>query len=191
LGVVAHAFQQVNMATRAPYAVDRTVILDINGSRQPIRLCAARDGLAPLLIVQGGPGLPLLHEVPKFQRLLDFERAFLVGYWEQRGCGNVSRREAASVSIGTQIKDLQAVLRWLSGETGQRVTVLGVSWGATITLQAVAREPDHVKAVIAISPDSRTSSADAAADRFLRDHALNGNGRVRRQVEKLRPPPYL
>jgi pimeloyl-ACP methyl ester carboxylesterase len=179
------------MATRARFAVDRTVTLDINGSSQPIRLCAARDRLPPLLVVQGGPGLPLLHEVPKFQRLLDFERAFLVGYWEQRGCGNVSRREAASVSIRTQIEDLQAAIRWLSAETGQRVTVLGVSWGATVTLQAVAREPDHVKAVIAISPDSRTTTADAAADRFLRDRAQNGNGRLRRQVEKLAPPPYL
>jgi hypothetical protein len=69
------------LTTRAP-AIDKTITLDINGSRQSIRLCAARTGLPPLLIVQGGPGLPLLHEVAKFQRLLNLENDFLVGYWE-------------------------------------------------------------------------------------------------------------
>ena len=32
------------MTTRAPLAIDKTITLDINGSRQRIRLCAARTG---------------------------------------------------------------------------------------------------------------------------------------------------
>jgi hypothetical protein len=47
-------------------AITDTVKLEINGSSQKIRMCAEHTGLPPLLIVQAGPGLPLLHEVRKF-----------------------------------------------------------------------------------------------------------------------------
>src|SRR5262249_51449108 len=107
----------MTMAIRTALAIDKTIKLDINRSHQRIRLCAAHDGLAPLLIVQGGPGLPLLHEVGKFQRLLNLEKDFLVGYWEQRGCGNTPQNDAKSTSLPQQIDDLRTVLQWLHGET--------------------------------------------------------------------------
>jgi hypothetical protein len=44
------------MKTTKPLAVDKTFILDITGSRQTVRLCAARTDLPPLLIVQQRPG---------------------------------------------------------------------------------------------------------------------------------------
>jgi len=180
-----------SMTTRAPKAIDKTIALDINGSRQRIRLCAARTGLPPLLIVQAGPGLPLLHEVAKFQRLLNLENDFLVGYWEQRGCGNASQNDARSVSLPRQIDDLRAVVRWFHAETQQRVLMLGISWGATIALQAVEHESDRVSSVIAISPDLQTAGSDAAADAFLQEQARRAGRRVGRRVMKLGRPPYV
>ena len=120
-------------------AIDKTVRLGINGSDQRIRLCGERAGLPPILIVQAGPGLPLLHEVGKFRRRLRLESDFLVGYWEQRGCGVASQEDAKSVSLLRQADDLRAVLRWLFDETEQSVIVFGVSLGGTIALQAVPR----------------------------------------------------
>jgi pimeloyl-ACP methyl ester carboxylesterase len=175
-----------------PLAIDRTSTLDINGSLQSIRLCAARAGLPPLLIVQGGPGLPVLHEVPKFQRLLNLENAFLVCYWDQRGCGNASTNDAHRASMAQQVDDLRAVLQWLHGQTGQRVLILGISMGATIALQAVEHEFDHVRAVVAISPDSHTARSDAAAHAFLQGAMRRADGRrLRRRVMKLGPPPCV
>jgi pimeloyl-ACP methyl ester carboxylesterase len=180
------------MKTRRPLAIDKTITLTINGSRQRIRLCAARPGLPPLLVVQGGPAFPLLHEVAKFQRLLNLEDDFLVGYWEQRGCGNAPAHDAHSVSLAQQVDDLCSVLRWLHGETRQRALVLGISIGGTYTLQAVEREPGLVRAVIAVSPDARTAASDAAAHAFLQKQVLRENaGRVRRRIEALAPPPYV
>ena len=181
------------MTTKKPaLAIDEMIALDINGSKQRVRLCAAQTGLPPLVVVQHGPGVPVLHEVAKFQRRLQLERNALVVYWEQRGCGNASAEEARQVSLAQQVEDLQAVLRWVADRTQQRVVVFGISLGATISLLAAAREGARVKAVVATSPDLQTRAGDAAVDAFLREHVRRaGTRRLRRAVTKLGPPPYL
>jgi pimeloyl-ACP methyl ester carboxylesterase len=172
--------------------IDTTVALDVNGSTQRLRVCGTRATLPPLLVVQAGPGLPLLHEVPKFQRLLNLERDFVVAYWEQRGCGNAPRNDAMSVSWAQQIDDLRSILAWFHGETKQRVAVLGISMGGTMALRAAEHERDRVKALILVSPDSSTTESDAAADAFLRHRASTaGNRGLARRVAKLPRPPYL
>jgi len=172
-------------------AITSTVRLEINGSTQRVRMCAERTGLPPLLIVQAGPGLPLLHEVRKFQRLLQLEKTFLVSYWEQRGCGNASQQDAKSVSLQQQVDDLRAILRWLYHETKHTVIVFGISLGATIALRAVENEPDKVKSVIAISPDADTAGSDASVYSFLQEQSvLASDGRLSKRVKKLGMPPY-
>jgi pimeloyl-ACP methyl ester carboxylesterase len=176
---------------RSPPVTDTRTRLEINGSAQPVRLCASRVGLPPVLIVQAGPGLPVLHEVSKFQRLLALERDFLVAYWEQRGCGNAPKHDALRVSWGQQVDDLRAVLRWLHDETKQPVTVLGISLGASIALTAVAREPHRAKAIVAISPDADAAASDASANAFLRARAeREEDGRLSAKLQKLGEPPY-
>jgi proline iminopeptidase len=173
-------------------AIDETLSLDINGSQQRVRLCAARSGHPPLLIVQQGPGFPLLHEVKKFRQRLDLERDHLVVYWEQRGCGNALAEEARRVSLAQRVDDLLAVLAWVAERTRQRVLLFGVSLGATIALLAAARESERVKAVIANSPDLQTRAGDAAVSAFLQEQVRRaGTRRLRRGLAKLGPPPYL
>lgn len=175
----------------APLAIDRVVKLNIHGSDQRVRTCASRSGLPPLLVVQAGPGLPLLHEVPRFQRLLHLEQDFLVSYWEQRGCGPASRRDANSVSLQQQVDDFSAVLQWLHQETRQRVVVLGISIGAAIVLKALERGSEDARAVVAVSADTQTAGSDAAVEAFLQEHARAGNRRLRARIRKLGKPPYL
>jgi pimeloyl-ACP methyl ester carboxylesterase len=166
--------------------VDRTVALDVNGSIQRIRMCAERAGLPPLLVVQAGPGYPLLHEAGKFQKRLNLEREFLVCYWDQRGCGNASKRDAQSASFHQQAADVSAVVRYLKNETRQNVALLAISLGATAALQAAGRQPDSMAFLVAISPDAQTHDSDAAVDAFLRNQdSLNG------KLTKLGPPPYF
>jgi pimeloyl-ACP methyl ester carboxylesterase len=156
-----------------------------------MRLCAEQEGRPPLLIVQGGPGLPLLNEVRKYQRLLDLERNFLVGYWEQRGCGNAPARDIGGVSMAQQVADVRTVLRWFFEHANQRVVVLAISVGGTFALQAAEHERDRVKAIVAVSPDSQTAISDAAADAFIRTQGSLQAGRgTRRRAVTLPKPPY-
>jgi pimeloyl-ACP methyl ester carboxylesterase len=179
------------MATTTRHAIDRTIELDVNGSRQRIRLRAEREGRSPLLIVQGGPGLPLLNEVRKFQRLLDLERDFVVGYWEQRGCGDAPAHEAERVSMEQQVADFRMVLQWFFEHANQRVIVLAISLGGTVVLQAAERELQHLKAIVGVSPDSHTAIGDAAADEFIRTHGAEAGSRgLKRRALSLPKPPY-
>jgi len=179
------------MRITTPLAIDRTLTLDVAGSRQRVRLCAARTGLPPLLVVQGGPALPLLHEVPRFQRLLKLEEDFLVLYWDQRGCGDAAKTDASGVSWQQQIDDLRTVLAWFHGETKQRVTMLGISIGATLALRAAEHESARVKAILGVSPDLQTTRSDEVAAMFLREQARRDGNRLSRRVAKLQPPPYV
>jgi len=181
--------------TKTALALDETIALEINGSHQRVRRCAGRIGLPPLVVVQQGPGLPVLHEVAKFQRRLDLERDHLVVYWEQRGCGKASAEDARSVSLTRQVEDLRAIVRWVADRTQQRVLLFGISIGATISLLAAADDGARdgaIRAVIANSPDLQTRAGDAAVDRFLHEHVRRaGSRRLERALTKLGPPPYF
>src|SRR5262249_28494438 len=138
-----------------------------------------------------GPALPLLHEVTKFQRLLNLERDFLVAYWEQRGCGDVPQQDAKSVSLPQQVDDLRSVLQWLHAETKERVIVLGISFGGSSGLRALEHEADRVKAAVVVSPDAQTGWSDAHSYACLQEQARRAGTRgLRRRVQKLGPPPY-
>jgi len=178
------------VTTRTQLAIDKTVTLDINGSTQRIRMCAEHLGLRPLLVVQAGPGLPMLHEVAKFQTRLHLERDFLVAYWEQRGCGPAPQQDAATVSMQQQVDDLRSVMRWFRAEVQQPAVVLGISLGATFVLRAVESEPDFVKAVVVVSADAQAADSDAAADAFIQQESPRAGGRLRRRALKLAKPPY-
>ena len=169
--------------------LDKTFELSINGSTQTIRMCGART-LPPLLVVQAGPGFPLLQEVSKFQKRLDLEKEFLTCYWDQRGCGAASKRDAESVSTRQQIDDVRAVLRWLKNETGEKAVVLAISLGATFTLQAAEREPDLFAFIVAVSPDAQMRESDASVRTFLRARAARDR-RLTAKLEELGEPPYL
>jgi len=168
------------------FELDRTVALEINGTRQRVRICGSRKGLPPVLIVQAGPGFPLLHEVTKFQKRLQLEQDFTVAYWDQRGCGNAAKQDTQSISLGTQVDDLCELIRWVAEETGQSMVLLGISIGATISLQAVMRNADRIKAFVAVSIDTDIPASDLATYDFLK----KAGARIAKKVEKLGPPPY-
>lgn len=173
----------------AACAIDRRLTIRLNGSAQQVRICGDRADAPPLLVVQAGPGLPLLAEVGKFQRTLALERHFTVCYWDQRGCGLASPGDAKSVSVDQQVDDLRALIRWAAEQSGQRPMLLGISLGASISLMAAEPESDRLRSVVTVSPDLQTAQADTAVARYLNTQAAC-QGRIARGLRKLGSPPY-
>lgn len=173
---------------------DEEITLNVNGVDQRLRIRAARAGLPPLLIIQGGPGLPLLNEVPRLSAALSLEDDFTVAYWDQRGCGDVEREAADSdsLSLGQLLEDLCCVIRQLHEKLDEKILLLGISLGGSLAMQAASREGAILRAVVAISPDLNVAMADDNAYRFLIEASKREGGeRTSRLLARLGPPPYL
>jgi pimeloyl-ACP methyl ester carboxylesterase len=168
--------------------IDHLSDLHIDGSRQRVRVCSSHAGLPPLLVVQAGPGLPLLNEVPRLQRELRLEEHFTVYYWEQRGCGPASKRDAERVSLAQQVDDVSTLIQHIAKETYKEVTLLCVSIGATATLLAAARGTPGIRAIVAISPDLKFPDIDLFVASYL---YAGSTPALQAKLDKLGPPPYL
>ena len=73
-------------------AIDTLEAIQARGTTQWIRVRGADLSNPVLLLIQQGPGLPMINEARLFEHLLGLEQAFTVVYWDQRGCGRSLRR---------------------------------------------------------------------------------------------------
>lgn len=163
--------------------------MKIDSRRLDLIIAAEEDGLPPLVVVQGGPGLPLLHEMRRYRRAFRLERRFSVAYWEQPGTGPLPA--AGSLGLERLVAELRAIIRELADRAETQVSLLGVSIGANVALRAASLEGALVASVVAISPDIDVSAGDGRAYRCLLESAeARGDARLLRRITRLGPPPY-
>ena len=67
--------------------IDSLEAVQLGGMTQWIRVRGMDRSNPVLLLVQQGPGLPIINEVRTFERLVGLEKDFTVVYWDQRGTG--------------------------------------------------------------------------------------------------------
>lgn len=127
-----------------------------------VRLFTFREGSGEdLLVVHGGPGLPPARPWRVGEALSDRYRLV---YYQQRGSGRSTRpitqlpgkdtwRELkelhARLGLPAQIADLERIRRILGRE---RIVLVGHSFGALIAGLYAAEFPEHVSALILVSP---------------------------------------
>jgi pimeloyl-ACP methyl ester carboxylesterase len=174
--------------------IDLREPVQLGGSTQWIRIRAANARNPLLLLVQMGPGLPMINEVPAFGRALSLEDDFTVVYWDQRGCGRSLRSADATreLSLSAMVRDTDRLLALLCDRFGGPAVVAGFSMGATIAALAAARRPDLVATLVAVGMDIDGPAMESSAYQFAlaTAHARN-NRRAIRQLEAIGPPPHL
>ena len=121
--------------------IDRLEPVRLGDSTQWIRIRAAKPRNPLLLLVQQGPGLPMISEVRMFERVLSLEEDFTVVYWDQRGCGRTLRSAGATrdLSVQTMVGDTERLLAMLCDRFDMPAVVAGFSMGAMIAARAAAR----------------------------------------------------
>src|SRR4051794_15613792 len=67
--------------------IDMLEGVQLGGITQWIRVRGADASNPVLLLMQQGPGLPLINDRRRFERDLGLEGGFTVVYWDQRGTG--------------------------------------------------------------------------------------------------------
>jgi hypothetical protein len=113
---------------------DTLEAIQAGGTTQWIRIRGADTSNPVLLLIQQGPGLPMINEARRFEHLLGLEQAFTVIHWDQRGCGRSLRRreDRAAISLEAVTGDTMSLLNYLRNRFGAKTYVAGFSFGATI-----------------------------------------------------------
>jgi pimeloyl-ACP methyl ester carboxylesterase len=171
-------------------SIDTLEPIEIGGSTQWIRVRGTTASNPVLLLMQQGPGLPIINEARAYERRLGLERDFTVVYWDQRGTGLSAR--ANELSVPLMVDDTVSMLEQLRDRFDRTPIVAGFSFGATFAAQAAVRRPDLVAALIATGMDIDVPFAERHTYDFLLNTARQrGNRRALRQLERIGAPPHL
>ncbi len=174
--------------------IDKLEAINVDGATQWIRVRGTGSSNPVLLLVQQGPGLPMINEARRFERLLGLEKTFTVVYWDQRGCGRSlrERQDRAGLSLERMVGDTVSLLALLRDRFGGKTHVAGFSFGATVAAYAAAKRPDLVTTLVAVGTDVDGSAAAICAYDFaLHTPRQRGNRRAIRQLEAIGQPPHL
>jgi pimeloyl-ACP methyl ester carboxylesterase len=178
--------------------IDSLEAVQLGGVTQWIRTRAADRSSPVLLLMQQGPGLPIINEVRTYERLLGLEKDFTVIYWDQRGTGlsalppGRGGQDRFEISPELMVSDTVALLGLLRERYGRPAVVAGFSFGATYAAQAAVLRPDLVAAIVATGMDIDVPFAERRMYGWaLAEARKRGNARAVRQLEKIGPPPHL
>jgi pimeloyl-ACP methyl ester carboxylesterase len=174
--------------------IDTLQGVQLGGITQWIRVRGVDASNPVLLLMQQGPGVPIINDAPRLEHLLGLEKAFTVVYWDQRGTGLSSpplRTSRFEISVARMVDDTVTLLELLRDRFGGKTFVTGFSFGATFAAYAAVRRPDLVAALVATGMDIDISAAEENAYAFALDAARrHGNRRGIRQLEAIGPPPH-
>jgi proline iminopeptidase len=141
-----------------------------------LRHFAAGEG-RNVLVIHGGPGMPFLAPLSGLEPLT---KEYRFHYYDQRGCGGstrpIDRFESSNVyenmtaldrslGLGAQIADIERIRRILGDD---KLILIGHSWGGFLASLYAAEFPQHVEALILISPADTLvmPQPDAESDLF-------------------------
>ena len=129
-----------------------------------------------VLIIHGGPGMPFREPLLGLEPLTD---KYIFHYYDQRGCGLSSRPidtfESSNMyqnmteldqtlGLGAQIADIERIRRILGDE---KLILIGHSWGGFLASLYAAEFPEHVEALVLISPANSLVMPQPDADSDL------------------------
>ena len=126
-------------------------MVDINGTKLEVMIRGNNIDNPVLLYVHGGPSLPDLSYMNKYQDLL--EKDFIVVSYAQRGSGNSYHffEDYSNNNISTQVDDLISLTEYLKDYLNKdKIILVGHSWGSYIGLLAVNKDSSNYLAFVGI-----------------------------------------
>jgi pimeloyl-ACP methyl ester carboxylesterase len=172
--------------------IDSLESFDIDGSTQWVLLRGDLHARRVLLLVQQGPGLPLIHEARAIERRLNLESDAVVAYRDQRGTGRSCGADLSTMDVARLVTDVRAMVDALCARLEvDRLDIVGFSLGATLATMAAAQNPARIGRVVAVGIDIDFAESERYAYAFACDEAARrGNRRAQRQLQAIGAPPH-
>jgi len=172
--------------------IDSLESFDIHGMKQWVLLRGNPGSRRVLLIVQQGPGFPLIHEARALQERLHLEEGAVVAYWDQRGTGKSWAAPASTIHLAQLVADVRAMVDALCTRLDvDRVDILGFSIGATLATLAAAQNPARIGRIVAVGIDVDFAESERYAYAFACEEAARrGDRRAQRQLRAIGAPPH-
>ena len=193
--IIAIALSGVAAITNAqsPTArIDRTAFVQLGGIDQWISLRGDDRANPVLLVVHGGPGEA---QWPQAEIYKQWENAFTVVQWDQRGAGHTFGRYGTNtpdVSLDHISKDGVELAQYLCRELGKKkIIVLGHSWGSLVATRMVQMRPDLFAAYVGTGQvASWMAMVNIQYDLLLAKASRDGNQAIVKELEAIgRPGP--
>ena len=166
--------------------IDSTVIFQINGIRQYVRI-KGKDVSKPLILfLHGGPGGSLMQKFDKVSSKL--QQHFVVVHWDQRETGQTLKLNKTTEPLTLQLfyndtHDLvDSLLRQFSRS---KLYLIGYSWGSGLGFYIADKYPELLYAYIAVSPVVSQYRSDTISLAMLKEK-MGKN--AREELEKVQIP---
>jgi pimeloyl-ACP methyl ester carboxylesterase len=180
--------------TAAREGVDALERFDFGGPAQ-WALVRGRSRTSPvLLMVQAGPGFPIIQDAASIEARLHLEENFRVVYWDQRGTGKSFDSKAKDpITVQTQVADIRAMVRALCERlVVSHIDVVSFSLGGSLSLLACADPSLPVRSLTCVGPDVNLLENDGFALAFaLKEAERRGHKGALRALRAIGEPPHV
>lgn len=181
--------------TSSPHSISRLERIRLGGIEQWIRIQGKDMSNPVLLLIQQGPGLPMVNEAADDHKLWHLEEDFVVVYWDQRACGKSfhSTISPESMTLDQLIADTHELILALTQRFQvARLYLTGFSFGGTLATLVAAHYPELIRALVCINLDVKWDVAEQVAYDFALEQATRrGHQQALRELRRIGPPPHL
>jgi pimeloyl-ACP methyl ester carboxylesterase len=175
--------------------------VNIGGVQQTILLQGENRNNPVLLVVHGGPTMPLPGVSSKGRdytivtNTKELVKHFIVVFWDQRGTGKSYHPTIPqeSMNIGQFISDAKDLTDYLRDRFNQeKIFLAGHSWGSTISLKLAATYPEKFYSYVGLSQIISWTENDRLALGWIKEEAKRrGHKKALKELESVGEPPFL
>lgn len=160
--------------------------IEIGGFEQTVLLRGADRDAPVLLYVHGGPGSAQLPIARLYST--ELEKHFVVAHWDQRGAGaSCAGVDWSTLSLDRIVADAIELAETLG--RGQKVFLIGHSWGSLVGALAVQRRPDLFAAYVGLGQLVHRDRQEVISYDWVVERARDeGNAETLAELATIHPP---
>lgn len=172
----------------------------LGGVDQCILIQAEDPGKPVLLMIHGGPSLPLPGVSSKGRdytivtNTRQLVKKFVVVFWDQRGTGKSYSKSIPqdTMNIEQFVSDAEELTDYLRNRFKQnKIFLASHSWGSTVGLSLAARSPDKFYSYTGFSQIVSWTENDKLALEWIKQEAKRrGNSKALKELESVGKPPF-